>query len=153
MQVVSGITAALSRREAATVEIAPVIPAGNPALRDIREPERLAGTGPVHGRCSAFSQSALSSGFFSAEENLRLRPSPTPSCAPALTADRRPIPTSSRWTGSPQIERERWAERGQRWTSTTRRRIDVLRDYLGTAEEIPARERTSSELLWAMPPS
>ena len=70
--------------------------------------------------------------------------SPPPSAA-------RPIPTSSPSTDSPQIERERWPDRGavdQHYEAA----IDVLRDYLGSAEEIPARERTSSELLWAMPP-
>jgi hypothetical protein len=28
----------------------------------------------------------------------------------------------------------------------------VLRDYLEAAEELPARERTTAELLWALPP-
>jgi hypothetical protein len=30
--------------------------------------------------------------------------------------------------------------------------VDALRDYLGLAEAVPARERTSAELLWSLPP-
>jgi hypothetical protein len=50
-----------------------------------------------------------------------------------------------------EIERQSWPDRGAvdlQYVAA----IDVVRDYLGAAEEIPARERTSSELLWAMPP-
>ncbi|MDF3052948.1 MAG: hypothetical protein K0S19_1053 [Geminicoccaceae bacterium] len=30
--------------------------------------------------------------------------------------------------------------------------VDVLRDYLETAEAVPARERTTGEVVWALPP-
>ena len=69
----------------------------------------------------------------------------------ARSRPRRPDPYQIALDRLAAIERERWPDRGavdQHYEAA----IDVLRDYLGAAEEIPARERTSSELLWAMPP-
>jgi hypothetical protein len=49
------------------------------------------------------------------------------------------------------IERAGWPARGQ-VARHYEAAVEVLRQYLETAEEIPARERTSEELLWALPP-
>jgi hypothetical protein len=49
------------------------------------------------------------------------------------------------------IDGERWVARGEverHYESIA----DVLREYLETAEGIPAPERTTSELLWSLPP-
>jgi hypothetical protein len=49
------------------------------------------------------------------------------------------------------IEREEWSSRGEverHYESVT----DALRDYLEAAEEAPARERTTTELFWSLPP-
>jgi hypothetical protein len=50
-----------------------------------------------------------------------------------------------------RIEREHWPRRGHvaRHYEAV---VDVLRDYLESAEAVPARERTSAELLWSLPP-
>ena len=50
-----------------------------------------------------------------------------------------------------EIEHEAWPERGdvaRHYEAVA----DALRDYLEAAEEVPARERTTSELLWSLPP-
>jgi hypothetical protein len=50
-----------------------------------------------------------------------------------------------------QIEQERWGLRGDvvRHYEAV---VDVLRDYLEEAEDVAACERTTSELLWSLPP-
>ena len=84
----------------------------------------------------------------------RRRRAPMP--APALaTVDVAPEPAPDPFERAlrrlAEIERANWAAGGdvaRHYEAVT----DALRDYLEGAEEIPARERTTSELLWALPP-
>jgi hypothetical protein len=50
-----------------------------------------------------------------------------------------------------QIEAEAWPVRGE-VARHYQAVADALRDYLEAGEELPARERTTAELLWSLPP-
>ena len=131
-----------------TVEIVPVLPAGNPTLRDIREPDLPGGPGPV----ALAAAGALAAGALS-WVLLRRRPRQ----ASGIVAATSPEPQAPRGPWEEALERlERLA--GERpegrdalaaWYTAA---ADVLREYLESAEGLPARERTTSELLWALPP-
>jgi hypothetical protein len=133
---------------AATVEIVPVLPAGNPTLRDIREPEPPSGPGPLPlAAAGALAAGALSWVL------LRRRP-------------RRVGPSAAATPAAPPVPRGPWEEALDRLDRLAGERpegrdalaawytaaADVLREYLETAEHLPARERTTSELAWALPP-
>jgi len=149
VQIVSGRRGAVAT-EAATVEIVPVLPGGNPALRDIREPEPSPGPGPLPLLLALLGATAL--GWYLRRRRRRpavdqvVEPVPDLAAPPAP-----PDPYAIALARLAEIEGERWAERGdvERHYDAA---ADALRDYLETAEQIPARERTSSELLWALPP-
>ncbi|HEV2083520.1 MAG TPA: hypothetical protein VGR09_00445, partial [Gemmatimonadales bacterium] len=49
------------------------------------------------------------------------------------------------------IERARWPEHGH-VARHYEAIVDVLRGYLEATEQLPARERTTEELVWAIPP-
>jgi hypothetical protein len=131
-----------------TVEIVPVLPAGNPTLRDIREPELPSGPGPL----ALAAAGALAAGALSW---LLLRGRPRRASA-SVTATA-PVPEAAQGPWEEALERlDRLA--GERpegrealaaWYTAA---ADVLREYLESAEGLPARERTTSELLWALPP-
>jgi hypothetical protein len=147
VQVVTGHRAIVATAPA-TVEIVPVLPAGNPTLRDIREPEPASGPGPL----ALTAAGALAAGTLS-WVLLRRRP-------------RRIGPSVTRAPPEPQAARGAWEEALDRLDRLAAERpegrealaawytaaADVLREYLETAEDLPARERTTSELLWALPP-
>jgi hypothetical protein len=147
VQVVTGHRGTVAT-DAAKIEIAPVAPAGNPALRDIREPEPSAMPGPL-----LFVLAGLAGiGIWILVRLRRRAAAVVPHAAVAPTV---PVPALTPYQIAlarlAEIERESWPDRGAvdlQYVAA----IDVVRDYLGAAEEIPARERTSSELLWAMPP-
>jgi hypothetical protein len=147
VQIVTGHRGTVAT-EAATIEIMPVAPPGNPTLRDIRDPEPSDTPGPL-----SLLLAALAAGGIWLLARLRRRdPMAVPDAAIAPAAPALPLgPYQIALDRLAEIERESWPERGVvdlQYVAA----IDVLRDYLGAAEEIPARERTSSELLWSMPP-
>ena len=135
--------------EAATVVIAPVLPRGNPSLRDIRDPDPPRGV-TLLPLAAAGVLGVL--GWYLLRRRRRhaaaARSVPEPAPAPPPEP---PDPYRLALTRLAEIERERWADQGavERHYEAV---VDALRDYLEAAEEIPARERTSSELLWALPP-
>jgi len=132
----------------ATVEIVPVLPAGNPTLRDIREPDPPRGPGPLPlAAAGALGAVAL------AWLLRRRRPGPTIVTAAAVVAE--PVPGRGPWEEALArldrlaAERPEGREATAAWYAAG---ADVLRAYLEAAEGLPARERTTSELLWALPP-
>jgi len=147
VQVVTGRRGTLTT-EAATVEVVPVLPAGNPSLRDIREVESAPGPGPVPLFAAGLVLALL------AARLLRRRRRPGAAREPATipsTPVTPPDPYRLALDRLAGLERERGPERGavaEHYEAVA----DTLRDYLEAAEAIPARERTSTELLWAMPP-
>jgi hypothetical protein len=134
--------------EPAKIELAPVAPAGNPALRDIREPELSGMPGPL----SLVLAGLAAIGIWVLVRRRRRAPAAATEIAVAPSVPpSSPSPYQLALDRLAEIERESWPDRGAvdlHYVAA----IEVLRDYLGSAEKIPARERTSSELMWAMPP-
>jgi hypothetical protein len=132
----------------ATVEIVPVLAAGNPTLRDIREPEPPRGPGPL-------PLAVLGAAGAAVLVWLLLRRRPRRRTAPIAAAALEPVAVRGPWDEALArleriaAERPEGREAVAVWYAAV---ADVLREYLGSAEALPARERTSSELLWALPP-
>jgi hypothetical protein len=148
VQVVTGHRG-IVRTAPATVEIVPVLAAGNPTLRDIREPELPRGPGPLALTALGAAGAIVLAGLV-----LRRRPRPRPPTPAAMPA---PEPAAPRGPWEEAVsrleriaaERPEGREAVAAWYASV---TDVLREYLEEAEGLPARERTSSELLWALPP-
>ncbi|HET7601148.1 MAG TPA: hypothetical protein VFK09_12695 [Gemmatimonadales bacterium] len=133
----------------AAVEIAPTIPAGNPPLKDIRDIARVGG-GPWAPWLAGAAILALAAWWL----RRRRRAAPPPLAAAAEPSGPEPVVlgayeiTVARLT---HIERERWPLRGE-VTRHYEAVADALRRYLEDAEQVPALERTTGELVWALPP-
>jgi hypothetical protein len=136
--------------DSAYVDIDSVAPAGNPTLRDIKEIERQRGPDPrlvvaLLGLAGVAGLALL------LRRRLRVTPivapEPEPAGAPAVVLG----PYEIALARLSQIERERWPGRGE-----VERHYDgvayVVRRYLEDAHGIPALERTTGELVWALPP-
>jgi hypothetical protein len=148
MRSVKGLSRGTLTSDSATVEVVPVLSAGSSAtLRDIKE---RAAAGKPEPLALALGLLALAvAGWLTWRARRRgpaavAQPLPAPAAAPAardpydMAADRLVA-----------IERERWSVRdvARHYAEVT----DVLRDYL-EAHGVPARERTTSELRWALAP-
>jgi hypothetical protein len=150
MRAVKGITSGVIRSDTLSVEVVPVLAAGNPALRDIRELERSSVPGLIAGVIIVLALAVV-------VLIIRRRRKPLPQ-APAFVAEPETVPAPSlpepyeiAVARLSEIEREAWPERGdvaRHYEAVA----DVLRDYLEAAEDVPARERTTTELLWSLPP-
>jgi len=133
----------------ATVEIVPVLAPGNPTLRDIREPEPRRGPGLLLIAAGA-AGGALAAWLVVRWRRHPARPAPAPSpeaapAPPPATPYDRAIARLGELEASPPVE-------GGELAPYYEGVADVLRGYLEAAEGLPARERTTSELLWALPP-
>ena len=145
VQIVTGHRGRITT-EPASVEVVPVIPGGNPSLKDIREPE----ASPNPEALAIVAGGAALALLAAALLRRRRRPS-----EPALEAARvvpapPPDPYHTARARLDEIERAGVFERDidEHYAAVA----DTLRDYLEAAHDIPARERTSSELLWTLPP-
>jgi hypothetical protein len=149
MRAVKGVSRATLPSDSAFVDIVPLLPAGNPALKDIKEiePKESAPLWPY----AAGAGVALLLAFV-----LRRRgrtalvlPAPMPSPVPAEAT---PTAYTKALTRLDRIERAGWPDRGdvERHYESI---VDVLRRYLEEADGVAARESTTAELVWALPPS
>lgn len=148
MRVVEGIPRATLPSDPAFVEIRPVLPAGDPPLKDIKETEPSPGSRLVPLAAVLFLGAAAL--VYRAARRRLPRPlqleqepaatAPPPSRTPYETAVER----------LDRVEHEGWPAGGEvaRHYEAV---ADVLREYLHEAEGVAACERTSSELLWALP--
>jgi hypothetical protein len=148
MRSVKGLSRGTLTSDSATVEVVPVLSAGSSAtLRDIKEP---AFAGKPEPLALALGLLALAvAGWLTWRARMRgpaavVQPLPTPAAAPAT---RDPYDIAADRLAA--IEREQWSARdvARHYAEVT----DVLRDYL-EAHGVPARERTTSELRWALAP-
>jgi hypothetical protein len=149
MRPVEGISRATLPSDSAVVEIRPVLPAaGNPSLKDIREIEpRPRSVWPWAG--IALALAAATAVYFRRRRRLLdatvAEVAPAPEQPPARSAYQVALEQLH------QIEAERWPAQGEvaRHYEAV---AQALRRYLEDAHEVGALERTTSELLWAMPP-
>jgi hypothetical protein len=152
MRAVKGITNGTIRSDTFSIEVVPVLAAGNPTLRDIRELEPSAAPRMLAG-------AVLALGLALAVLAIRRRRAPAP-VATTVTVEAEPVaaptppdPYDIAVARLDEIEREAWAERGGGDVARHYEAVaDALRDYLEAAEDVPARERTTTELLWSLPP-
>lgn len=147
MRAVKGVTRATMTSDSAFVEIEPVAPPGNPSLKDIKDIERQRGPDPrLVGGVLAVAAVGLVGGLLWR----RRRGAPI---APDGITGPPPValgPYEIALAGLGQIEREHWPARGEvdRHYEAV---ADVIRRYLDEAHDLPALERTTNELIWALP--
>lgn len=149
MRSVKGLTRGTLRSDTASVDIVPLVSDPSSAtLRDIKEPAPRRGPGVF----------ALAGGLFAllvagvlAWRIGRRRAEPLPS-EPVVVAPppAPPDPYDIALARLDAIGHERWGERdvARHYEAVT----DTLRDYL-ESRGVPARERTTSELRWQLPPA
>ncbi|MBA3316735.1 MAG: hypothetical protein H0T50_01420 [Gemmatimonadales bacterium] len=130
------------------IEVASTLPAGNPALRDIREPDAPRGFGALWVGLGAAAAVALA--WLATRRRVKpTAPEPEPVTPPQSPPP--PDPYTAAVARLEAIEAQHWAVRGD-VARHYEALADVLRDYLEAAHGVPARERTTTELLWALPP-
>jgi hypothetical protein len=147
MRSVKGLTRGTLSSDSASVEVIPVLTAGASArLRDIKEPTPSRG---VPSELVLGLAALLAAGWLAWRARSRAPAGPVEVVAP--TAGQVPLsdPYQRTMERLAAIEAERWPGRdvARHYEAIT----DALRDYLAIAEGLPARERTSSELLVALP--
>jgi hypothetical protein len=150
MRSVKGLSRGTFSSDSAAVEIVPVLRAGASAtLRDIKEPPRAAGPDPLE---LLLGLGALATAGWLAWR-ARRRSSTGPPDAALLAGAAPAAPPDAYEVALARlavIDGERWATRDvvRHYEAVA----DALRDYL-EAHGVPARERTTSELRWALPPA
>jgi hypothetical protein len=149
MRAVKGVTRATVVSDSASIEIVPVLPPGNPSLRDIKELERSPGSPLIPISLAAVAAMAAAWLLMRRRRRQPVEAPPTPE----VVAPEPPAPTAyqAALAQLDRIESESWPARGEvarHYQSVA----DALRDYLEAGEELPARERTTAELLWSLPP-
>lgn len=150
MRVVEGVSRATLPSDSAFVLITPVLPtAGNPSLKDIRELEKR----PL----SPWTWPAVLVAMFAAGWVLlrrrRRRVDQRVSVAPTTIDIPAPEPTPYEIALARllQVEAENWPSRGliePHYEAVAQ----TLRQYLEDAHQVGALERTTAELVWALPP-
>jgi hypothetical protein len=149
MRIVEGVRQATFLSDSAFINVVPVLPAGNPPLKDIRELEPA----PTPPWAPLAIGALLVAGLLLIARGRRRR---APPVVPPreLNGDLSP-PTKEPYGIAleklTRIEREHWPARGE-VARHYQAVADVLRDYLEAAEAVPARERTTGEVVWALPP-
>ena len=149
MRAVKGVGRATLPSDSAYVEIVPLLPAGNPPLKDIRELEPSPGPSFLPLIAGTLVAAALLT-LYLRRRKRRSSPISAPLAAPAAPAV---VPSAYGLALErlARIERERWPERGE-VARHYEAAVETLRRYLEAAEDLPARERTTGELLWSLPP-
>jgi hypothetical protein len=151
MRAVKGVQRATLASDSVFVDIVPLLPAGNPSLKDIAGLQRAPGppVGPfiaglilLGGLIAFYRRKRKAGAAHSSKVELDL---------PALPEQAAQSPYDIAIRQLQRIERENWPAQGfpaRHYAAVT----DTLRDYLEAAEDVPARERTSAEVLWSLPP-
>jgi len=148
VQIVTGHRGVVTQ-DPSEIEVASGLPAGNPPLRDIREPDSPGGLGVLWALLGAAAAAAIA--WLATRR--RAKP-PAPELAPAGPPPPPPLPPDPYTAAVARldaIEAEHWTARGD-VARHYQAVADALRDYLEEADGLPARERTTTELLWSLPP-
>jgi hypothetical protein len=147
VQIVSGRRGIVSH-DPVELEVTSALPAGNPALRDIREPDRPRSLWFLSALLGVAAATVIA---WLAARRRPKRPVPEPEAILAPTPPPPPDPYAAALARLDAIEAEHWTTRGD-VARHYQEMADTLRDYLEAAEGVPARERTSNELVWSLPP-
>lgn len=148
MRSVKGLSRGTLSSDSASVEVVPVLTAGSSArLRDIREPKPSRGGLPIELVLGVAV--LLAAGWLAWRARSRAPAGPGEVVAPIAEEVPQTDPYQRTVDRLAAIEAERWPDRdvARHYEEIT----DALRDYLAITEGLPARERTSSELLVALP--
>jgi hypothetical protein len=147
MRSVKGLSRGTLSSDTASVEVVPVLGAGSSAtLRDIKEPVDRGGPDPWELLLGLVA--LMAAGWLTWRTRYPSQ-APVPEIVPATPASpAQPEPYADALARLSTIEAQRWGESdvARHYAEVT----DVLRDYL-EAFGVPARERTTSELRWALP--
>jgi hypothetical protein len=130
------------------IEVTSVLPGGNPSLRDIHEPETPPSLAPLWAMLGGALVAVIA---WLVAKRGRRRAVVVVERAERPLAPPPPDPYALALARLEAIETERWAARGEverHYESVA----DALREYLEAAEGIPAPDRTTTELLWSLPP-
>jgi hypothetical protein len=148
MRAVKGLQRGTLASDSAFVDIAALLPAGNPALKDIREFSPETGPGIAVWLTAALAGALALVWVISRRR--RRPPVVIPATAPPVTPPPQ-SPYARALSRLDQIAEERWPARRQvdRHYEGV---VDALREYLDAAAGVPAGELTTEELLWALPP-
>jgi hypothetical protein len=148
MRAVKGLQRGNLASDSAFVEIASLVPAGNPSLKDIREIELAVPWSPWPLVGAATAALLLLAGYL----RRRRRPAPVP---PLVEPAPSQVPSPTAYALALEqlggIESAHWPQHGH-VARHYEAIVDVLRGYLEATEQLPARERTTEELVWAIPP-
>jgi hypothetical protein len=150
MRAVKGLSRGMLPSDSAFVEVRSLVPAGNPPLKDIRElepPPRQPLLPWILGLL-LLAGAGLLTWWRSKRRPEQAAAAPEPAITPVSPAL---SPYDVALAQLARIEKEQWPRRGQ-VARHYEAAIDALRDYLEHDEEVPARERTTAELLWSLPP-
>jgi hypothetical protein len=133
----------------ATVEITPTLPVGNPPLKDIKPIERVGGIFWWPYALAGVVALVVAGWLLRRRRRQFTEPAtvtPEPDRPGAVVLGAYEIALAR----LVQAEREHWAARGEvaRHYEAV---ADALRRYLEEAERVPALERTTAELVWALP--
>lgn len=148
MRAVKGLQRGSLASDSAFVEIAALVPAGNPPLKDIRELPPVTGPG-IAGWVAAGIAGVLVLAWFAARR--RRRQPLVPSAAAPAVAPPPLSPYARALSRLDEIVQERWPQRRQ-VDRHYEEVVEALREYLDAAIGVPAGELTTEELLWALPP-
>ena len=148
IQIVTGHRGIVTH-EPVEIEVTSTIPAGNPPLRDIREPDSPRGFGALWALLGAAAAAGIA-WLVARLLKRRRQVKPEPAAAPPPPPPA-PDPYTATLARLAAIDAASWSARGDvaRHYELV---ADALRDYLEAAHGIPARERTTTELLWSLPP-
>ncbi|MEO7138230.1 MAG: hypothetical protein ABI037_10980 [Gemmatimonadales bacterium] len=148
MRIVEGVSRATLASDSAFVDITPLLPPGNPALKDIQELEhRPASPLPLVALALALAAAAASYSLY----RRRRRPPIALPTEPPVEPIVPPTPYQTALDRLDAVERERWPSRAN-VAGHFEAVAQTLREYLVAAENVGACERTTTELLWALPP-
>lgn len=149
MRAVKGVERATLASDSAFVDVVALLPAGNPDLRDIKPLEPRAGPPLLPYTLALLIAGAGGVYYIQRRRRRKSRVDILPLTPPEKPLERGPYEIAlERLAG---VERDSWPSQGE-VAIHYEAIVNVLREYLEDAHTVAARECTTSELLWTLPP-